>query len=148
MTVSKISTSGIGPLAIMLFPFSSPEELPLASYPESTTSVALLACSHCIDEFAFDWQRIRNLAYGWRVRVRCLGCRSHEVQMGRDRGKSAAKSAHEANRLVVVHGRDPEEIWMATGLIPKAEHQRLGFPIVWAGSNSSRGLVKDHGAET
>lgn len=21
-----------------------------------------------------DWQRIRNLAYGWRVRVRCPGC--------------------------------------------------------------------------
>lgn len=43
-------------------------------YPARTISVALFACPHCIDEFAFDWQRIRNLAYGWRVRVRCQGC--------------------------------------------------------------------------
>ena len=43
-------------------------------HPARTISVALFACPHCIDEFAFDWQRIRDLAYGWRVRVRCPGC--------------------------------------------------------------------------
>lgn len=39
-----------------------------------TTSVALFACPHCIDEFTFDYQKIAKLTYGWRVRVRCPGC--------------------------------------------------------------------------
>ena len=39
-----------------------------------TMSVALFACLHCIDEFAFDHRRIANLGYGWCVRVRCPGC--------------------------------------------------------------------------
>lgn len=39
-----------------------------------TTSIALFDCPHCIDEFAFDYQRIAKLTYGWRVRVRCPGC--------------------------------------------------------------------------
>ena len=43
-------------------------------FPARTISVALFACPYCIDEFAFDWQRIRDLAYGWRVRVRCPAC--------------------------------------------------------------------------
>lgn len=38
-------------------------------YPARTVSVALFAWPRCIDEFAFDWQRIRNLVYSWRVRV-------------------------------------------------------------------------------
>ena len=36
-------------------------------------SVALFDCPHCIDEFAFDFQRIAKLTYGWCVRVRCPG---------------------------------------------------------------------------
>ena len=44
----------------------------MESYPESGTSVALFNCPHCIDEFAFDYQKIAKLAYGWRVR--CSGC--------------------------------------------------------------------------
>ena len=39
-----------------------------------TTSIALFDCPHCIDEFAFDYQKIAKLAYGWRVRVRCPDC--------------------------------------------------------------------------
>ena len=39
-----------------------------------TTSIALFDCHHCIDEFAFDYQKIAKLAYGWRVCVRCPGC--------------------------------------------------------------------------
>ncbi len=39
-----------------------------------TASIALFDCPHCIDEYAFDWQRIRSLATGWRVRVSCPGC--------------------------------------------------------------------------
>lgn len=35
-------------------------------YPERTISVGLLGCPQCIDEFAFDFQRTRHLAYGWR----------------------------------------------------------------------------------
>lgn len=43
-------------------------------YPARTISVELFACPHCNDEFAFDYQRIGKLNYGWRVRVRCPGC--------------------------------------------------------------------------
>ena len=39
-----------------------------------TMSVALFDCPHCVDEFAFDYQRIAKLNYGYRVRVRCPGC--------------------------------------------------------------------------
>ena len=39
-----------------------------------TTSVALFDCPHCVDEFAFDYQKIAKFTYGWRVRVRCPGC--------------------------------------------------------------------------
>jgi predicted RNA-binding Zn-ribbon protein involved in translation (DUF1610 family) len=39
-----------------------------------TKSVALFACPHCVDNFAFDWQKVRNLAARWRVMVRCPGC--------------------------------------------------------------------------
>ena len=59
----------------------SPSEKSRNSMPE-LTSVALFACPHCVDEFAFDWPRIRNLAYGCRVCVRCPGCgNSVEVVM-------------------------------------------------------------------
>lgn len=43
-------------------------------YPARTISVALFACPHCIDEYAFDYQRIAKLNHGWRVRVGCPGC--------------------------------------------------------------------------
>ena len=33
-----------------------------------------MTTSISIDEFAFDYQKIARLAYGWRVRVRCPGC--------------------------------------------------------------------------
>lgn len=46
-----------------------------------TTSIALFDCPHCINEFAFDYQRIAKLTYGWRVRVRCLSC-GNIVQKG------------------------------------------------------------------
>ncbi len=39
-----------------------------------TMSIALFDCPHCVDEFAFDWEKVRNLAVGWRVMVRCPGC--------------------------------------------------------------------------
>ncbi len=39
-----------------------------------TMSVALFDCPHCIDEFAFDYDRIKNLGVGWRVMVLCPGC--------------------------------------------------------------------------
>jgi hypothetical protein len=37
-------------------------------------SVALFGCPHCVEEFAFNYQKIAKLNYGWRVRVRCPGC--------------------------------------------------------------------------
>lgn len=46
-----------------------------------TTSIVLFDCPHCINEFAFDYQRIAKLTYGWRVRVRCLSC-GNIVQKG------------------------------------------------------------------
>jgi hypothetical protein len=39
-----------------------------------TISIAFFDCRHCVDEFAFDWEKIRNLASCWRVTVRCPGC--------------------------------------------------------------------------
>ncbi len=39
-----------------------------------TMIVALFDCPHCIDEFAFDWGKVRNLAVGWSAMVRCPGC--------------------------------------------------------------------------
>ena len=39
-----------------------------------TTSIALFDCPHCVDEFAFVYDRIKNLGVGWRVTVRCPGC--------------------------------------------------------------------------
>ena len=39
-----------------------------------TKSVALFDCPHCIDNFAFDYEKIRSLAFRWRVMVRCPGC--------------------------------------------------------------------------
>lgn len=44
-------------------------------YPARTISVALFDCPHCVDEFAFDYQRIAKLTYGWQVRVGCPGLR-------------------------------------------------------------------------
>ena len=46
----------------------------MVSFPESTTSVALFDCPHCVDEFAFDYQKTAKLTYGGRVRDRCPGC--------------------------------------------------------------------------
>ncbi len=43
-------------------------------YPTETKSVALFDCPHCIDDFAFDYEKIRNLAFRWRVTVRCPRC--------------------------------------------------------------------------
>ena len=60
-----------------------------------TTSVALFDCPHCIDEFRSDYQKIAQLTYGWRVRVRYPGCRNViEVVM----------LAH-----TVIHGCDPDK---------------------------------------
>ena len=39
-----------------------------------TKSIALFDCPHCIDNFAFDYEKIRSLAFRWRVMVRCPGC--------------------------------------------------------------------------
>lgn len=43
-------------------------------YPARTICAALFDCPHCVDEFAFNCDWIKNLAVGWRVRVRCPGC--------------------------------------------------------------------------
>ena len=39
-----------------------------------TMSIAFFDCPHCVDEFAFDYQKVAKLNYGWRARVRCPGC--------------------------------------------------------------------------
>ncbi len=39
-----------------------------------TKSVALFDCPHCVDDFAFDYERIKNLGFRRRVMVRCPGC--------------------------------------------------------------------------
>jgi len=41
-----------------------PKGIPTVSYPESI-SIALFDCPHCIDNFAFDYQKIRNLGFRW-----------------------------------------------------------------------------------
>jgi len=37
-------------------------------------SIALFDCQHCTDNFAFDYEKIRNLSFRWRVMVRCPEC--------------------------------------------------------------------------
>jgi hypothetical protein len=37
-------------------------------------SVALFNCPHCVDSFAFDWQKLEGLTLHSRVMVRCPGC--------------------------------------------------------------------------
>ncbi len=43
-------------------------------YPTDTKSITLFDCPHCIDDFAFDYEKIRNLGFRWRVMVRCPEC--------------------------------------------------------------------------
>ena len=37
-------------------------------------SIAPFNCPHCIDSFAFDWQKLKELTLHSRVEVRCPGC--------------------------------------------------------------------------
>ena len=39
-----------------------------------TISIALFNCTHCVDSYAFDWQKLKGLTLHSRVRVRCPGC--------------------------------------------------------------------------
>lgn len=77
-----------------------------------TQSRLLLACSRALSGLR-QYRRDRDAGIHGDPPLR-----SHEVPMGRDHGDFAAESAHEVTRLVVVHGGDPEKIWMATGETP------------------------------
>jgi len=39
-----------------------------------TMSVAFFNCPHCVDSFAFVWQKLKGLTLHSRVEVRCPGC--------------------------------------------------------------------------
>ena len=41
-----------------------------------TMSIAFFNCPHCVDSFAFDFQKLKSLTLHSRVRVRCPGCQN------------------------------------------------------------------------
>jgi hypothetical protein len=60
-----------------------------------TMSIAFFNCPHCVDSFAFDWQRIKGLTLHSRVQVRCPGC-GNTVEVV-------------TNAYSVIHNADPEK---------------------------------------
>ena len=60
-----------------------------------TITVAFFNCPHCVDSFAFDFQKLKSLTLHSRVRVRCPGCQNVVEVV------TAAYS--------VIHGADPEK---------------------------------------
>jgi hypothetical protein len=41
-----------------------------------TISVAFYNCPHCVDSFAFDFEKLKSLTLHSRVSVRCPGCQN------------------------------------------------------------------------
>jgi hypothetical protein len=41
-----------------------------------TITVAFFNCPHCVDSFAFDFQKLKSLTLHSRVSVRCPGCQN------------------------------------------------------------------------
>ena len=60
-----------------------------------TTDVALFACPHCVDSFAFDFKKLTTLTLHSRLRVRCPGCQNVVEVV--------------TNAYSVIHGADPEK---------------------------------------
>ncbi len=59
-----------------------------------TMSVAFFNCPHCVDSFAFDWQKLKGLTLHSRVEVRCPGC-GNTVEVV-------------TNAYSLIHNADPE----------------------------------------
>jgi len=60
-----------------------------------TMSIAFFNCPHCVDSFAFDWQKLKGLTLHSSVRVRCPGCQNVVEVV--------------TNAYSVIHGADPEK---------------------------------------
>ena len=60
-----------------------------------TMSVAFFNCPHCVDSFAFDFQKLKSLTLHSRVRVRCPGCQNVVEVV--------------TNAYSVIHNADPEK---------------------------------------
>ena len=56
---------------IIPLPFFLPISLNRCSM---TVSIVLFNCGHCVDSFAFDWEKIKDLKLHSRVSVRCPAC--------------------------------------------------------------------------
>ena len=59
-----------------------------------TITVAFFNCPHCVDSFAFDFQKLKSLTLHSRVRVRCPGCQNVVEVV--------------TNAYSVIHNADPE----------------------------------------
>jgi hypothetical protein len=57
-------------------------------------SVAFFNCPHCVDSFAFDFQKLKSLTLWSRVRIRCPRC-GNTVEVV-------------TNAYSVIHNADPE----------------------------------------
>ena len=60
-----------------------------------TMSIAFFNCPHCVDSFAFDFQKLKPLTLHSRVRVRCPGCQNVVEVV--------------TNAYSVIHNADPEQ---------------------------------------
>jgi len=58
-------------------------------------TVAFFNCPHCVDSFAFDFQKLKSLTRHSRVRVRCPDCQNVVEVV--------------TNAYSVIHGADPEK---------------------------------------
>lgn len=101
-----------------------------------TMSVALFDCPHCIDEFAFDYQKIAKLIYGWRVRVRCPGCGNvvEVIMLNYTLIHGCDSDKHKAGEIVEILRPDPnlsKDWWMAANTLRRAILQKQsGWQVV------------------
>jgi hypothetical protein len=75
-----------------------------------TMSIAFFNCPHCVDSFAFDFQKLTSLTLHSRVRVRCPGCQNVVEVV--------------TNAYSVIHNADPEQYQRGGNSgSPAARHQ-------------------------
>ena len=94
-----------------------------------TTNIALFDCPHCIDEFAFDYQKIAKLTYGWRVRVRCPGCGNivEVVMLAYTLIHGSDPDKYKAGEIVEILRPDPKasrDCWMSANTLRRAILQK------------------------
>jgi|SRR5579859_908250 len=94
-----------------------------------TMSIALFDCPHCIDEFAFDYQKIAELNYGWRVHVSCPDCGNvvEVIMLNYSLIHRCDSNKHKPGEIVEILRPDPNLLndwWMSANTLRRAILQR------------------------